>query len=467
MKRWQSKKLLKLFPVLALTFGALTPLSASANTVESCFYEYCTVNFEYTGATESYTFPPNAINVTFEALGAQGGKNGGPGGRVTGSFNTTPTTLYFTVGGAGTSSSNAPGGFNGGGVSGSGAGVEGSGGGASDIRTSPDFATRIVVAGGGGGRGSGLGSSGGAGGGLVSANGKTGQGIGGTGGTQVSGGIGGSANGPGTSGTDGQFGVGGTGGSGPLHGGGGGGGGYYGGGGGGPDADSCCLDAGAGGGGSSYTDEQLVSNVEHVLGFHAGDGLIILQFQIGPSDPPVSQEPEAPPVNPEPEITQTPAPETSAPEDPATEPEQNVTDETSSPDATEQPGVNSPTNDPGEQKQSNGGAAPANPAPTPIATAPQAKKLKTQREISEPASEKLLAPEIEEIEIIPEPEIVQEISPRSDLEQAAATVVVPSQSAKAPFSSNALFAGLLAIGIVALLVGLIVIRRGVPGAIAN
>jgi hypothetical protein len=96
-----------------------------------------------------------------------------------------------------------------------------------------------------------------------------------------------------------------------------------------------------------------------------------------------------------------------------------------------------------------------------------AKKLKTQREISEPASETLLAPEIEEIEIIPEPEIVQEISPRSDLEQAAATVVVPSQSAKAPFSSNALFAGLLAIGIVALLVGLIVIRRGVPGAIAN
>jgi hypothetical protein len=192
-----------------------------------------------------------------------------------------------------------------------------------------------------------------------------------------------------------------------------------------------------------------------------------LQFQIGPSEPPVSQEPEAPPINPEPEITQTPAPETSAPEEPVTEPEQSVTDETSSSEPTEQPETNSPTDATSEQQQSSDGATTANPAPIPVAAAPQAKKLKPQREISEPASEILLAPEPEPIQVVPQPEIVQEITPRSDLEQAAATVVVPNQSAKAPFSSNALFAGLLAIGIVALLVGLIVIRRGVPGAIAN
>jgi hypothetical protein len=282
MKTWPNLNLLALLPALALGYAALSPLPASASVVENCVGDACTVTFSFSGQMQTFTPPANATNLTFEATGAQGGKSGGGGGRVTGGLVQIPEVLYIFVGGAGGSGSNAPGGFNGGGVSGAGADTEGAGGGATDIRTGPELSSRIIVAGGGGGRGAGLGSGGGAGGGLVAANGRTAQGFGGTGGSQVAGGSGGAANGTGGSGTSGTLGIGGTGGSSSAFGGGGGGGGYFGGGGGGSDTHPCCTDAGGGGGGSSYTDDAMVSNVVHAQGVWPGSGQVIFRYQLAP-----------------------------------------------------------------------------------------------------------------------------------------------------------------------------------------
>ena len=63
-----------------------------------------------------------------------------------------------------------------------------------------------------------------------------------------------------------------------------------------------------------------------------------------------------------------------------------------------------------------------------------------------------------------EDEILAQPSP---LRQAAASVVVPTQTKPQPWSSNTLFAGLIGLGVFALIAGLIVARRGVPGAIAS
>jgi hypothetical protein len=254
----------------------LAPLTTA---VPECFDDQCTLVIGYTGDTRAVVFDSDVTNVTFEILGGQGGKSGGSGGRVTGSFINPPSVLYATVAGAGGSNTFEPGGFNGGGTSGGSAGSEGSGGGASDIRTSLDISSRIIVAGGGGGRGSGFGSGGGPGGNLVADNGRTGQGQGGFGGSQIAGG------GPGASfgtefqaATSGTLGTGGSGAAGPLHGGGGGGGGYYGGGGGGADADSCCTDSGGGGGGSSYADPTFVNNVVHTKGVRPSSGQITISW---------------------------------------------------------------------------------------------------------------------------------------------------------------------------------------------
>lgn len=273
------QQLFRLIPILALSFGVLSPLPASANAQEVCVDGTCTVTFQYTGQLVSYSPPQNAKNLSFEVYGAQGGRSGGTGGLVTGQFREIPNTLYIAVGGEGLSGSQAAGGFNGGGVSGTGGGVEGSGGGASDIRTGTTLQSRVVVAGGGGGRGAGLGSNGGAGGGLVGADGKIGQALGGTGGSQISGGSGGSGNWAGTPGGPGSLGQGGFGGQSSLYGGGGGGGGYFGGGGGGGDTDPCCADAGGGGGGSSYANATLTTNVSHTQAVRIGSGLVVLSYQ--------------------------------------------------------------------------------------------------------------------------------------------------------------------------------------------
>jgi prepilin-type N-terminal cleavage/methylation domain-containing protein len=247
---------------------------------QSCADGVCTLTFNLSGAPVVWTPPVSITNTSFDVAGAQGGKSGGPGGRVTGSFNQLPDAVYITVGGAGVSSDNSPGGFNGGGASGQGPDSQGSGGGASDIRSGPGLADRFVVAGGGGGRGAGLASGGGFGGGLVAIDGRTAQGGGGGGGSQVAGGLGGYQNGTGTPGADGSLGLGGVGGSSDLFAGGGGGGGYFGGGGGGSDTDVCCSDAGGGGGGSSYTDSSYVTSVVHTQGARAGNGQVIVWYSL-------------------------------------------------------------------------------------------------------------------------------------------------------------------------------------------
>jgi hypothetical protein len=61
-------------------------------------------------------------------------------------------------------------------------------------------------------------------------------------------------------------------------------------------------------------------------------------------------------------------------------------------------------------------------------------------------------------------EIIQQ---PNNLRQAAQNVVVPVQNKQTPWSSNSLFAGLIGLGVFALIAGLVVARRGVPGAIAS
>ena len=468
MKKWQPSKTLKLLPALALTFGALAPMPASASIVEECFDDQCTITFGYTGQIESLTLPSNATNVRFEALGAQGGKSGGGGGRVTGTFTNVPEILYITVGGAGGSNAGGPGGFNGGGTAGGSAGVEGSGGGASDIRVGYALSSRVVVAGGGGGRGSGLGSGGGAGGGLVGANGKTGQGFGGLGGTQSDGGLGGANNGQGTPGTAGDWGVGGTGGYGPLHGGGGGGGGYYGGGGGGADADSCCTDAGGGGGGSSYTDPVLVTNVIHTQGVQPGAGQITISYQLiiesEPTPPvedpvsPPSEEPVAPPAEeptlPSEEPTPPPAEEPASPS--PTEPSAPEAEQVSSQPDSSQP----PTQEPSPVTEVLA------PVPVQEIDAPVAPEIVPDKQEVIASTSIATAPEnpVAADAVMPADEIIAQPSP---LRQAAQTVVVPAQKKSQPWSSNTLFVGLIGLALFALIAGLVVARRGVPGAIAS
>jgi len=481
MKIWQPTKTLKLLPALALTFGVIAPMPASASIVEECFDNQCTITFGYTGQIESLTFPPNATNIRFEALGAQGGKSGGGGGRVTGEFTQVPEILYITVGGAGGSNAAEPGGFNGGGTAGGSAGVEGSGGGASDIRIGFSLSSRIVVAGGGGGRGSGLGSGGGAGGGLVGANGKTGQGSGGLGGTQSAGGLGGATYGDGTSGTAGDWGVGGTGGYGPLHGGGGGGGGYYGGGGGGADADSCCTDAGGGGGGSSYTDPSLITNVVHTLGVRPGAGQITFSYQLFVESPPAppTEETTSPPAE---ESSSPPTEETTAPpvEEPTAPPatEEPPTTEPSVPNQPEPESVNSAPSESEQQvtSQPEPPQAPAQePAPMEAVLAPEPVEELVAPIVTEEIPSEPEANSFEETRSAPD-ELVTTQDPvgkdeilqqPSNLSQAAQSVVVPVQNKQSPWNSNSLFAGLIGLGVFALIAGLVVARRGVPGAIAS
>ena len=282
MNKWPRQNGFYLVPAIALFFGVLAPLPASANIVESCVGVNCTVTFSFSGQAQIFTPPANAKNLSFEMAGAQGGKNGGGGGQVSGQLIEVPEQIYIFVGGAGATGGGIAGGFNGGGAAGSGSNFEGSGGGATDIRLGLDPSTRIAVAGGGGGRGGGTGSGGGTGGGLVAGSGKTAQGFGGLGGSQVSAGTGGAANGTGTAGSSGSLGIGGAGGTSTLFGGGGGGGGYFGGGGGGSDTDTCCTDAGGGGGGSSYTDAALITNVVHTAGLWPGAGRLLLRYQLAP-----------------------------------------------------------------------------------------------------------------------------------------------------------------------------------------
>ena len=121
--------------------------------VGSANYNGSVMNFDYTGSVQTATLTPGRYKL--ECWGAQGGTYssyiGGYGGYSKGTITLTEaTTVYISVGGAGSSSSTTAG-FNGGGTGiSSGRG----GGGATDVRIGQNsLYSRVIVAGGGGGAG--------------------------------------------------------------------------------------------------------------------------------------------------------------------------------------------------------------------------------------------------------------------------------------------------------------------------
>ena len=234
-----------------------------------------------------WTVPARVCGATFDLYGAEG--SGGVGGaRVTATLAVKPGTPYdIYVGGWGTRGN---GGYNGGGdASGQGSAAGVGGGGATDVRTGPGLADRVLVAGGGGGNGgiinnfnNGVGGAGGQGG-LVGQSGTMFSGVsaggGGGGGIATAGGVAGSS-GFATGdylGRVGRLGFGGDGGTVTAGGsydggGGGGGGGLYGGGGGGTG-----LAGGGGGGGSSLAAGGTVSATS------GGNGKAVITYAASPT----------------------------------------------------------------------------------------------------------------------------------------------------------------------------------------
>ena len=243
-----------------------------------------TVNFSYTGGTQTWVVPAGVYSVVVDAKGAQGGtpscnsgSTGGNGGRVQASLAVTPgQTLYINIGGT-TTTPNA--GWNGGGqggtVSCNSFCQSAGGGGGTDLRIGgQNLNNRVIVAGGGGGGGSWCNSErGGAGGGTTGQQGyrcNSQDCYTGTGGSQTAGGQAGNCC---NTGQNGAFGIGGD-----AYGcayAGGGGGGWYGGGGG-----TGCWSGGGGGGGSSYADANLCSNVTHTQGSQSGDGELSISYTV-------------------------------------------------------------------------------------------------------------------------------------------------------------------------------------------
>ena len=262
----KSKRIISL---IFLVFLFLT----NSSLVSPSYANNVTVDFSYTGSTQTWTVPAGITSITFTVTGASGGKsNGGFGASISGTMTVTPSsTLQINVGQIGqtSASGNTATAFNGGGLA---SRYSSGGGGASDIRNGAyALGDRLVVAGGGGGGdGSSTPPSGSSSGGNagypngangISAGGGSLFGNPGGGATQSVGGSGGAgASSCGAqSGTGGTLGNGGNGAT-ASAGGGGGGGGYYGGGGGG----SGCNTSG-GGGGSSYINATFVSGVTSTL----------------------------------------------------------------------------------------------------------------------------------------------------------------------------------------------------------
>ena len=272
----------KLIVVLGALSGALllaqsaTPVQAAGSCETTSGTTTCT--FSPTGSEDTFEVPDGVSSVQVVATGAPGavgftGGSAGRGARVSGDLTVDPgQTLYVNVGGAPTGV--APGadcyplslcigGFNGGGGAGR---YGGGGGGASDVREIPraeagSLASRLIVAGGGGGSAFGFDSEdcpwvlGGSGGdaGSDGGDGPTCRTVpGGTGGKAGGANAGGAGGSP--DGGSGSLGLGGNGGG---QDGGGGGGGLFGGGGGGNfntafvDPDPVFASGGGGGGGSS------------------------------------------------------------------------------------------------------------------------------------------------------------------------------------------------------------------------
>jgi len=233
---------------------------------------YASASYGCTGGFQTYTVPSSVTVIQVDDYGARGGTGGcgypsatgGWGGYMSASIAVTPgQVLYIYVGCSGSdySSGSPNGGYNGGG-NGEWCGL--GGGGATDIRTdSNELATRLVVAGGGGGSGSyssGAFGTGGNGGGMI---GGTGGGYGGgLGGSQTSGGC--------SSGSYGICGSVGSGGSANQSHSGGGGGGHFGGG-------SGNQETGAGGGSSHTVGTALVNS----QGVQLSDGFLFISIPPG------------------------------------------------------------------------------------------------------------------------------------------------------------------------------------------
>jgi hypothetical protein len=256
--------------------------AASATPAPVCSNGLCTVTFDYSGDVYVYAPPAGIRTMNFELSGAQGGRTGGLGGKVAGTFSTIPASMSIYVGGAGKQGSAAVGGYNGGGTAGGSHGDEGSGGGATDIRLTAALDDRIVVAGGGGGTGGWVGMAGAPGGGSIAQAGAGSSPYGGGGGSQLAGGAAGAGYAAG-SGTAGAKGVGGAGGVGSVAGGGGGGGGYFGGGGGGADGIPSGTDGAGGGGGSSFASANYTKSITHSAGVRSGNGQAVLTYAYAPT----------------------------------------------------------------------------------------------------------------------------------------------------------------------------------------
>lgn len=253
--------------------------------------EAFTTTFSFTGSVQSFVVPAGVYTLNVEALGAQGAASvscvqgetiqfdGGLGGSVSGELSVIPGQTYFVyIGGQGNSA--GAGGWNGGGAGGN---FGGGGGGATDLRTTiGNFASRVLVAGGGGAGNTGCpdGGQGGNGGGLTGAAGISFVGnTGGGGGTQIGGGAVGS-----TPAQPGSFGNGGGVFGSNVSGGGGG---WYGGG--------AAFRAG-GGGGSSYFGN--LNNASTLAGVREGNGTLSITYIVEPDCIPGCLDPEADNYNP-------------------------------------------------------------------------------------------------------------------------------------------------------------------------
>lgn len=247
------------------------------------------IQFNYTGAIQSWTVPPNVTSILVEVYGAQGGDHpdgfsGGKGGLIKGGIVVTPgSILYLTVGGKPTSKDAVYGfGGNGGYTINNLAKIAIAGGGLSCISSAiPINHTNVIsVAGGGGAAATGFSGNGGDAGGLAGSDGignYGGTSTKGKGATQLAGGQGGTSYDPAS--TNATSGSALQGGNGAIvnvstwSGGGGGGAGYFGGGGGAGGGNA----VGSGGGGSSFASPSMIG-VTNSAGINTGHGKIIIYY---------------------------------------------------------------------------------------------------------------------------------------------------------------------------------------------
>jgi hypothetical protein len=251
-------------PSFTATNTTASPIVATV-TASSQYTDTITQIFSMTGSSQTFTVPSGITSIHIEAYGAQGSNSGNLGGFASGDLTVAPgAVLQVNVG---QQSSFGSGTFGGGGNS-STSFYDGSGGGASDIRTgSYTLSERVLVAYGGGGKGTNNQNP------LYNGGDATATagGAGGTGNTY--------------NGVIGSQGIGGTGGGYFIFGntslGGGGGGGYFGGGGGGVNVISPIppvYETGDGGNGSSYIGG--ISNGIVTPNVNNNQGQIIISYTI-------------------------------------------------------------------------------------------------------------------------------------------------------------------------------------------